>query len=145
AALRPGEDADSWTEVDAHRVFAEAAGVEVPIEILSMGTWLAGHALVAQRFRQGRLFIAGDAAHLFTPTGGLGYNTAVEDAANLGWKLAPRLRWEAGGAARGALRGDSGDRVAGQLRGRAQAGGRTQHGLCAALRRLSGIVRCEAR
>mgnify|MGYP003310273961 CR=1 FL=1 len=31
---------------------------------------------------------AGDAAHLFTPTGGLGYNTAIEDAANLGWKLA---------------------------------------------------------
>ena len=35
-------------------------------------------------------FIAGDAAHLFTPTGGLGYNTAVEDAVNLGWKLAAR-------------------------------------------------------
>jgi hypothetical protein len=34
------------------------------------------------------VFIAGDAAHLFTPTGGLGYNTAVEDAVNLSWKLA---------------------------------------------------------
>ena len=88
AALHPGEDAESWTEEDARRVFAEAVGVELPIEILSMGTWLAGHALVAGRFRQGRVFIAGDAAHLFTPTGGLGYNTAVEDAVNLGWKLA---------------------------------------------------------
>ena len=91
AALRAGEDADNWTEDDARRVFAEAVGVEIPIEILSMGTWLAGHALVAQRFQQGRVFIAGDAAHLFTPAGGLGYNTAVEDAVNLGWKLASVL------------------------------------------------------
>lgn len=91
AALRPGEDADNWTEDDARRVFAEAVGVDIPIEILSMGTWLAGHALVAQRFQKGRVFIAGDAAHLFTPTGGLGYNTAVEDAVNLGWKLASVL------------------------------------------------------
>jgi len=92
AALRPGEDADNWTEEDARRVFAEAVGVELPIEILSMGTWLAGHALVAQRFQRGRVFIAGDAAHLFTPTGGLGYNTAVEDAVNLAWKLASVVR-----------------------------------------------------
>lgn len=53
-----------------------------------MLTWTAGHALVAERFGEGRVFIGGDAAHLFTPTGGLGYNTAVEDAVNLGWKLA---------------------------------------------------------
>jgi 2-polyprenyl-6-methoxyphenol hydroxylase-like FAD-dependent oxidoreductase len=88
AAVKPDEDADRWTEADARRVFAEAVGAEIPLEVLSFGTWLAGHALVAQRFRQGRVFIAGDAAHLFTPTGGLGYNTAVEDAVNLGWKLA---------------------------------------------------------
>jgi len=95
AALRPDEDADTWTEADAQRVFAEVVGEPVPIEVLSMGTWLAGHALVAQRFRQGRVFLAGDAAHLFTPTGGLGYNTAVEDAVNLGWKLAAVLRGQA--------------------------------------------------
>lgn len=95
AALRPGEDAENWSEEDARRVFREAVGAEVPIEILSMGTWLAGHALVARRFRQGRVFLAGDAAHLFTPTGGLGYNTAVEDAVNLGWKLAGVVRGHA--------------------------------------------------
>lgn len=95
AAIRPDEDADSWTEEDARRVFAEAVGAEIPIEILSMGTWLAGHALVAQKFQRGRVFIAGDAAHLFTPTGGLGYNTAVEDAVNLGWKLASVIRGHA--------------------------------------------------
>lgn len=95
AALRPGEDADGWTEADARRVFAEAVGVEMPIEILSMGTWLAGHALVARRFQKGRVFIAGDAAHLFTPTGGLGYNTAIEDAVNLSWKLESVIRGRA--------------------------------------------------
>lgn len=95
AALRPGEDADAWTEDDARRVFREAVGAEVPIEILSMGTWLAGHALVAQRLQQGRVFIAGDAAHLFTPTGGLGYNTAIEDAVNLAWKLTSVIRGQA--------------------------------------------------
>ena len=95
AALRADEDADTWTEADARRVFAEAVGVPVPLEVLSMGTWMAGHALVAQRFQQGRVFIAGDAAHLFTPTGGLGYNTAVEDAVNLAWKLASVVRGQA--------------------------------------------------
>jgi hypothetical protein len=43
---------------------------------------------VADHFAKGRAFIAGDAAHLFTPTGGMGYNTSVDDAVNLGWKLA---------------------------------------------------------
>ncbi|MES2246454.1 MAG: FAD-dependent oxidoreductase [Pseudomonadota bacterium] len=95
AALKPGEDADNWTEADARRAFAEAVGAEIPIEILSMGTWLAGHALVAQSFQRGRVFIGGDAAHLFTPTGGLGYNTAIEDAVNLAWKLAAVIRGQA--------------------------------------------------
>jgi hypothetical protein len=92
AAVHAGENADAWTEADARRVFAQALGREIPIEILSCGTWTAGHSLVAQAFQRGRVFIAGDAAHLFTPTGGLGYNTAVEDAVNLGWKLASVLR-----------------------------------------------------
>ena len=96
AAVHEGEEADAWTEADARRVFAEAVGREIPIEVLSFGTWTAGHSLVAQAFRRGRGFIAGDAAHLFTPTGGLGYNTAVEDAVNLGWKLASVLRGTAG-------------------------------------------------
>lgn len=92
AAVHEGEEAERWTEEDARRVFAQALGREIPIEILSFGTWTAGHSLVAQSFQRGRVFIAGDAAHLFTPTGGLGYNTAVEDAVNLGWKLASVLR-----------------------------------------------------
>ena len=88
AAVHDGEDADAWTAEDAQRIFNQAMGCELPIEVLSVGTWMAGHALVAESFGQGRVFLGGDAAHLFTPTGGLGYNTAVEDAINLGWKLA---------------------------------------------------------
>jgi 2-polyprenyl-6-methoxyphenol hydroxylase-like FAD-dependent oxidoreductase len=95
-AVQPHEDADHWTEQDARRVFAQALGREIPIEVLSFGTWTAGHSLVARSFHRGRVFIAGDAAHLFTPTGGLGYNTAVEDAVNLGWKLAAAERGQGG-------------------------------------------------
>lgn len=95
AAVRDGENPDDWTAADAQRVFNEALGQSIPIEVLSTGTWMAGHSLVAQRFRDGRVFIAGDAAHLFTPTGGLGYNTAVEDAVNLGWKLSSVMRGSA--------------------------------------------------
>jgi 2-polyprenyl-6-methoxyphenol hydroxylase-like FAD-dependent oxidoreductase len=92
AALHDGENGDTWGEADARRVFAQALGVELPIEVLAVGTWTAGHSLVAQSFQRSRVFLAGDAAHLFTPAGGLGYNTAVEDAVNLGWKLASVLR-----------------------------------------------------
>jgi 2-polyprenyl-6-methoxyphenol hydroxylase-like FAD-dependent oxidoreductase len=95
AAVHEGEDADAWTAEDAQRIFNEAMGMHVPIAVLSVGTWTAGHSLVAQSFQRGRVFIGGDAAHLFTPTGGLGYNTAVEDAVNLGWKLAAVIRGQA--------------------------------------------------
>ena len=88
AAVHEDEDPHGWTDVDAKRVFREAMGCDIPIDVLSCGTWLAGHSLYAERFQTGRVFIGGDAAHLFTPTGGLGYNTAIDDAVNLGWKLA---------------------------------------------------------
>ncbi|WP_280269650.1 FAD-dependent monooxygenase, partial [Nocardia wallacei] len=47
---------------------------------------------LAQRFRDGRVFLAGDAAHVHPPTGGQGMNTGIQDAYNLGWKLAAALR-----------------------------------------------------
>jgi 2,4-dichlorophenol 6-monooxygenase len=52
--------------------------------------------VVADRFRVGPVFLAGDAAHRHPPTGGLGLNTAVGDASNLGWKLAAVLAGQAG-------------------------------------------------
>jgi 2-polyprenyl-6-methoxyphenol hydroxylase-like FAD-dependent oxidoreductase len=96
--LRPGENAEGLGPKDALGMFERAVGAAVPAEILSVGSWTAGRALVAEGFARGRVFLAGDAAHLFTPTGGLGYNTAVEDAVNLGWKLAAALKGQAGPA-----------------------------------------------
>src|SRR5487761_2150820 len=58
------------------------------MDLVERRSWIAGYTLVAERFGAGRVLLGGDAVHLFTPTGGLGYNTAVEDAVNLGWKLA---------------------------------------------------------
>jgi 2-polyprenyl-6-methoxyphenol hydroxylase-like FAD-dependent oxidoreductase len=66
-------------------------GADIAVEILAYHPWNAGQALVAERYRAGRVFIAGDAAHLFTPTGGFGMNTGIDDAANLAWKLAAVL------------------------------------------------------
>ncbi|MFI5683642.1 FAD-dependent monooxygenase [Streptomyces sp. NPDC051636] len=52
-------------------------------------------AALADRFRDGRVFLAGDAAHVHSPAGGQGLNTSVQDAYNLGWKLGAVLRGEA--------------------------------------------------
>ncbi|MEU4494391.1 FAD-dependent oxidoreductase [Streptomyces sp. NPDC023998] len=49
-------------------------------------------AALADRFREGRVFLAGDAAHVHSPAGGQGLNTSVQDAYNLGWKLGQVLR-----------------------------------------------------
>jgi hypothetical protein len=49
-------------------------------------------ALVAERFADRRVLLAGDAVHLFTPTGGFGMNTGIDDTANLAWKLAATLQ-----------------------------------------------------
>ncbi len=90
--IKPGEEALA-ARADAGRLYlAQALGAEAPIEILGQAPWTAGYTLVAQSFRRGPVFIGGDAAHLFTPSGGLGYNTGIEDAVNLGWKLAAVLR-----------------------------------------------------
>jgi 2-polyprenyl-6-methoxyphenol hydroxylase-like FAD-dependent oxidoreductase len=86
--LRPGEDESAVTVDQARAAFQHACGAPIDCEVLSFLTWTAGHALVADAMQRGRIFLGGDAAHLFTPTGGLGYNTAIEDAVNLGWKLA---------------------------------------------------------
>ena len=84
-ALAEGTDPAS---IDAQDLVHKIAGAEFPLEVISSVPWTAGYSLVAQRYGAGRVFLAGDAVHLFTPTGGMGMNTGVDDAVNLGWKLA---------------------------------------------------------
>ncbi len=94
--LREGEDAGTMTEEEAGDLFLQAVGKDIPYKVTGIASWLAGRALVAERFSHGRVFLGGDAVHLFTPTGGMGYNTAIEDAVNIGWKLAAVVKGQAG-------------------------------------------------
>lgn len=95
--LKKGES-EEISDERARELFAQAMGTDLDIELLSVDTWIAGHTLVAESLGAGRIYIGGDAAHLFTPAGGLGYNTAVEDAVNLAWKLAATVKGVAGPA-----------------------------------------------
>jgi 2-polyprenyl-6-methoxyphenol hydroxylase-like FAD-dependent oxidoreductase len=68
---------------------------DVPVEIDSVQRWTAA-AAHASRFRDRRVFLAGDAAHVMPPTGGFGGNTGIGDAHNLAWKLAAVVDGTAG-------------------------------------------------
>ena len=65
-----------------------------PMEVHAISHWQY-EGVVADRFRVGKVFLVGDAAHRHPPTGGLGLNTAVQDAGNLSWKLAAVLKGHA--------------------------------------------------
>jgi 2-polyprenyl-6-methoxyphenol hydroxylase-like FAD-dependent oxidoreductase len=67
----------------------------VDVEVLGVNPWQMTR-VVADRFRADRVFLAGDAAHQFPPTGGHGMNSGIQDAHNLGWKLAAVLQGWAG-------------------------------------------------
>ncbi len=77
-------------EADIRAALKRAMGHEFDYEILSVMRWVR-RELVADRYGTGRVFIAGDAAHLMSPTGGFGMNTGIGDAADLGWKLEAAL------------------------------------------------------
>jgi 2-polyprenyl-6-methoxyphenol hydroxylase-like FAD-dependent oxidoreductase len=72
------------------RQFEQVVGVPVKYEMLSCQQWRQ-NLLLADRYSDGRVFLAGDAVHLVIPTGGLGMNTGVGDAFDLSWKLAAVL------------------------------------------------------
>ena len=67
---------------------------DIPVKVLGVSPWHAS-AIVADRYRDGNVFLAGDAAHEMPPTGGFGLNTGVQDVHNLAWKIAAVLRGQA--------------------------------------------------
>jgi 2-polyprenyl-6-methoxyphenol hydroxylase-like FAD-dependent oxidoreductase len=67
-----------------------AVGRDFPFEILTVGVWVRRN-MVAERYGSKRVFLAGDAVHVMPPNGGLGMNTGIGDAVDLGWKLAALL------------------------------------------------------
>ena len=84
----PGIDPDS---VDPHQILRTFAGTDFDYEILVSNVWTP-RLLLAERYSQGRVFLAGDACHQYVPTGGYGMNTGMGDAVDLGWKLAATLQ-----------------------------------------------------
>jgi 2-polyprenyl-6-methoxyphenol hydroxylase-like FAD-dependent oxidoreductase len=85
--MRPKDPQAEPDDTIVRRAFAACCGVDVPVEPIAHAPWTAGVALVAEHFAENRVLLAGDAVHLFTPTGGFGMNTGIDDAANLAWKL----------------------------------------------------------
>ncbi|MCX8280127.1 FAD-dependent oxidoreductase [Phyllobacterium sp. 0TCS1.6C] len=91
APIPPEGEADLSAE-GLERMVAERTGrSNVRVGSVSWASAYAMNARLADRYRVGRVFLVGDAAHIHPPTGGQGLNTSVQDAYNLGWKLAAAL------------------------------------------------------
>jgi len=78
-------------DADLKAALLAAVGVDIDVQIIAVSTWRQ-HLLLAKRYRDGNVFLAGDACHLVIPLGGLGMNTGVGDATDLAWKLAATLK-----------------------------------------------------
>lgn len=91
-----GEKPEDFTDERCVDIVRTGSGrPEMEVEIVAKVPW-QGAQLVAERFRTGRIFLAGDAAHLHPPAGGFGANTGIHDAHNLSWKLAAVIKGWAG-------------------------------------------------
>jgi 2-polyprenyl-6-methoxyphenol hydroxylase-like FAD-dependent oxidoreductase len=88
SGAKPG---DSLTDDEAAALIRQRTGVDLPYEILSADSW-AANELLADRYSDGRIFLAGDACHLHPPAGGYGMNMGVGDGVDLGWKIAATLQ-----------------------------------------------------
>lgn len=83
----PDDDSDSIDEARARAMVAAHVGPHAKFDIVWAGPWTYRNQL-ADCFRRGPVFLVGDAAHAFSPFGGRGGNSGVQDAENLAWKLA---------------------------------------------------------
>ena len=86
-----GAERRALTDDEIHAAIRRALGVEADYAILSCVPWVR-RELVADRYSSGRVFLAGDAVHVMSPTGGFGMNTGIGDAVDLAWKLAATLQ-----------------------------------------------------
>ncbi len=88
-----GTDAETnYASMDVAAHVRRALGRDdVQFEILTFKPWRRTE-LIADRFREGRVFLAGDAAHTMSPTGGFGMNTGIGDSVDIGWKLEATLK-----------------------------------------------------
>jgi 2-polyprenyl-6-methoxyphenol hydroxylase-like FAD-dependent oxidoreductase len=77
-------------DVDMPALIQRATGIDLPFDVLSSDEWVASR-LLGDRYRDRRVFLAGDACHLHPPFGGYGMNMGVADGVDLGWKLAAVL------------------------------------------------------
>jgi 2-polyprenyl-6-methoxyphenol hydroxylase-like FAD-dependent oxidoreductase len=86
--ISPDEKYDERSDADVIRFIRKHTGIpDLSVELINHTTWRMTRQ-VASAFRRGRVFLAGDAAHRFPPTGGFGLNSGVQDAHNLAWKIA---------------------------------------------------------
>ncbi|AUW59303.1 3-(3-hydroxyphenyl)propionate hydroxylase [Sphingobium sp. SCG-1] len=85
--LMPGDDEACFADQDNARALIEALSGSSP-RYIERSLVYSFHARIAERFRSGRIFLAGDAAHVTPPFAGQGLNGGIRDAANLAWKLA---------------------------------------------------------
>ncbi len=88
----PYESVDDYDDARCEQLLRKVFG-DVPYTVRHKGVWKMT-AQIAEKFRIGSVFLAGDAIHRFPPTGGLGLNTGVGDVHNLVWKLAVALKGE---------------------------------------------------
>jgi 2-polyprenyl-6-methoxyphenol hydroxylase-like FAD-dependent oxidoreductase len=86
-----GVTPEKLDSLNAPEKLRHALGENIPFELLAVRPW-TGHCVVAERYQDRRVFLAGDAAHLNWPAGGFGMNTGIGDAVDLGWKLAAVLQ-----------------------------------------------------
>ncbi|MGH7795101.1 MAG: FAD-dependent monooxygenase [Candidatus Binatia bacterium] len=100
AVVGPLQPPDVWffdlmgvdpNALDPGEVIRNVVGQPIPFELQHVAPWTVHNAL-AERYREARVFLLGDAAHLQSPTGGYGMNGGVGDAVNFGWKLAAVLQ-----------------------------------------------------
>jgi 2-polyprenyl-6-methoxyphenol hydroxylase-like FAD-dependent oxidoreductase len=86
-----GNEPREYSIDEIHALIRRAVGRDFDYEILTVMPWVR-RELVAERYGEGRVFMAGDAVHMLSPTGAFGMNTGIQDAVDLSWKLAATLQ-----------------------------------------------------